>query len=594
MVMMLPPSHGNIDSVAEERLFDAFRSIEGKESWVVLHSQELSKVKNKRQSEVDFIVFVPKKGIVVVECKGAKKVSISGSNWEMEGVPPASRTANPFMQADDAIRAIRANLKQNGFRDVDQIPIARLVWLPWIEQRDLFQIGTEFQTWELALHDEMTAPEKAVLRALDEENRSKQGNRSITYKPASFTSDQMAAYIRVLRTTAEVEMNPELFSQERDLAIRKASSSQLQVLDLLAQNNWLFFEGEAGTGKTVLLTQCAERWVQEGRRVLYVCYNEMLAAEMGERIGKHPRVDVFTFNALLLKLAGKRKNPSKPSKTWFDEDLPSLALERMESGSRFPIYEAICIDEFQDLSTRPEIFKVITSLLDGSTRPAKVALAADDEQQINTNGHFVNSFRFLEENSAPFVHVGLSTNCRQSPRLTSAINRLLNRRSTTTKHILGRSWTGSLEVIETTPDLQEKHLYRVLRRLLKSYAPKDIRVLSPFGETHSALGRLKTDPALDSEEIANLKRLTAFPDSGGQIRWRSIPKFKGLENDVVVITDISQASSEWLAGHGQTLNRNLYVGLSRARFHAVLLIQDELFKPTHNVDGKHLLEKSAN
>ena len=166
----------------------------------------------------------------------------------------------------------------------------------------------------------------------------------------------------------------------------------------------------------------------------------------------------------------------------------------------------------------------------------------------------------------------------------------MNRRSTTTKHVLGKSWDGSLEVIATTAELQEKHLYRVLRRLLKSYSAKDIRVLSPFGETHSVLGRLKTDPALDSEEISNLKRLTAFPNSGGQIRWRSIPKFKGLENDVVVITDISADAADWLAGHGQTIDRNLYVGLSRARFHAVLLVQDNLLKASHTVDGKHLLE----
>lgn len=590
MVRMLPPKHSKLDSAAEERLFEALNSIEGKESWVVIHSQELSKVKNKKQSEVDFIVLVPKKGIVVIECKGATKVTIDGSDWTMEGVPPASRNANPFLQADDAIRSIRDNLKRNGFKDVDQIPIARLVWLPWMEQRDLFQIGTEFATWELALHDELNQPEKAILRALDEENRSKQGNRSISYKPANFTAEQMAAYIRMLRSTAEVEMSPDLISRERDLAVKQASAAQMQVLELLAQNNWLFFEGEAGTGKTVLLTQCAERWVQEGRRVLYVCYNEMLAEEMGEKIGRHPRIDVFTFNALLLKLAGKKKNPTKPAKTWFDEDLPKLAAARMEATERFTLYEAICIDEFQDLSTRPEIFRVLTSLLDASTRPAKVAVAADDDQQINTNGIFVNSFRFLEENSAPFVHVGLSTNCRQAPRLTDAINRLLNRRSTTTRHVIGKNWPGTLEVIETTSDSQQKHLYRVLRRLLKTYAAKDIRVLSPFGETHSLLGRLKNDANLESDEISNLKRLTAFPDSGGQIRWRSIPKFKGLENDVVVITDISAASLDWLGQRGQTMDRNLYVGLSRARFHAVLLVQDGLYKTSHTVDGKHVLE----
>jgi hypothetical protein len=589
---MLPTSFGEIESSAEQRLFDAISGITGKNDWVVIHSQGLSKVKTKKQSEVDFLVFVPKKGIVVIECKGAKRVSIDGSNWVLEGLPEKSKYKNPFLQADDAMRAIRGMLKANGFSDVDQIPMARLVWLPWIENRSLFSIGTEFETWELALYEDLSAPELAILKALDEENRSKQGNRSIHYKPGNFTADQMASYVRLIRTSAEVEMSLDLVSRERSSAVKNAASAQGQILELLAQNHWLFFEGEAGTGKTVLLTECARRWVTEGRRVLYVCYNEMLAAEMQETFGANPRVDVFTFNGLLLKLAGKRKNPTKPSATWFDEDLPRLALERMESTGRYPLYEAMCVDEFQDLSTRPEIFKAITSLLDGSTRPAKVALAADDDQQINTNGTFVNSFRFLEENSFPFVHVGLNTNCRQAPRLTAAINRLLNRRATTTRHLIAKTWDATLEVISTSAELQQKHLYRVLKRLLKSYKPKDIRVLSPFGERSSVLGRLTRSDVFESDEVLNLKRLTAFPDSGGEIRWRSIPKFKGLENDVIVVTDISSESADWLSGHGQSLERNLYVGLSRARFHAVLLVQDNLYPATHNVDGKHVLETS--
>jgi superfamily I DNA/RNA helicase len=71
----------------------------------------------------------------------------------------------------------------------------------------------------------------------------------------------------------------------------------------------------------------------------------------------------------------------------------------------------------------------------------------------------------------------------------------------------------------------------------------------------------------------------------GKIRWRSIPKYKGLESDVVVITDVSQSTKDWLAANGKSLDNQLYVGMTRAKFQVILLVCDELFNATHMPDG---------
>ena len=57
----------------------------------------------------------------------------------------------------------------------------------------------------------------------------------------------------------------------------------------------------------------------------------------------------------------------------------------------------------------------------------------------------------------------------------------------------------------------------------------------------------------------------------GQIRWRSIAKFKGLESDVVVITDVKDQAKEFVEATGKTLGEILYVGISRARHKCVVL-----------------------
>ena len=82
--------------------------------------------------------------------------------------------------------------------------------------------------------------------------------------------------------------------------------------------------------------------------------------------------------------------------------------------------------------------------------------------------------------------------------------------------------------------------------------------------------------------------MTEFPENGGVINWRSIPKYKGLEDDVVVITDVSKSTSDWLEQRNQTLRNQLYVGLTRARFHAIVLVQEDLLPATYNVNGERI------
>lgn len=61
----------------------------------------------------------------------------------------------------------------------------------------------------------------------------------------------------------------------------------------------------------------------------------------------------------------------------------------------------------------------------------------------------------------------------------------------------------------------------------------------------------------------------------GSIRWRFIAKFKGLESDVVVITDVNQPAKEFVEGTGKTMGEVLYVGISRAKHKCVVIRTDE-------------------
>jgi hypothetical protein len=144
------------------------------------------------------------------------------------------------------------------------------------------------------------------------------------------------------------------------------------------------------------------------------------------------------------------------------------------------------------------------------------------------------------------------------------------------KHRLPKSTEGGLEIVEAKPGKETKALAQVLRDLLTEYRPQDIRVLSPFGFNSSLVGALFTREAQSADERW-LKNILRNPVGDlGQIRWRSIAKFKGLESDVVVVTDINNQSREFIEGTGKTFGEVLYVGISRARLKCTLIKTEQV------------------
>ncbi len=584
MVQMIPAKQGPVESQAEEVLYKALGGIDGHDDWVIIHSQDLAKVRGKQQSEVDFIVFVPGKGIVVIECKGAHQAIANGSEWTLEGVVASKKHVSPFTQADEAIRSLRGLLKQAGVTRLEQTPFARLVWFPWMSSGDFTQVGSEIKISEIALRAELEKPAKAILRVLDDKIADHKDDDKLTYAPKLFTAADVAAFVSSIRTSIALGTDADALSIDRKIAVRDATDEQKMLVDMLTVNDLLFLEGEAGTGKTAILGELARRWAKEQRKVLYVCYNEMLAEAMNAEMGAHPLIDVYSFNGLMLETVGLTKNPGGSVESWYSETLPGMVLHKAASPDFKREYEAICFDEFQDVTTRPKIFDAVMTLVNDENRATKFAFAADDSQQIQTNGRFADSYQFVLERTPHCTHITLTTNCRQAPKLTAAINKLLSRNSSVKSHRLSKNTDATLEVIATTSDREAKDLKKVLSRLSKTYKNDNIRVLSPRN-SQSVLGRLSKMANIHQSELRELKLETDFPKFGGKYHWRSIPKFKGLEEDVVVITDISQETVKWLQSTGQTLERYLYVGLTRARFHAIVLVQDGYFPATHTVDG---------
>jgi hypothetical protein len=230
------------------------------------------------------------------------------------------------------------------------------------------------------------------------------------------------------------------------------------------------------------------------------------------------------------------------------------------------------IDEFQDLVGKPDVLTFVLSLSKNmKLADTQIVLAGDEKQQILVDGsRDLGAFQTAKAVISDLVKYKAKANTRMNPKLHREMCELLNIKLEIDEHRIRSDKTGGLTILQTSPEKQARVLREALKELLGSYGANEIRVLSPFGSNRSLIGKLFHGDVKRTDEVW-LKANARHEDSNGEIRWRSIPKFKGLESEVVVITDIGSESAEFFKEKNQSITDWLYVGISRARHRCLVL-----------------------
>lgn len=86
------------------------------------------------------------------------------------------------------------------------------------------------------------------------------------------------------------------------------SHEQYVIMQNFFVNKRMLIYGPAGTGKTLLAMEQCRRLRAEGKKVLYVCYNRLIANSVREKFNEENKsdIDVYTLPALLMKLCKLR------------------------------------------------------------------------------------------------------------------------------------------------------------------------------------------------------------------------------------------------------------------------------------------------
>jgi len=367
------------------------------DGWIVVPSVPLQD--RGRDFEIDVVLIHPRTGVVLVEVKGGT-ITLSGTTWRSNGTP----ITDPVDQVMKAKHALIARLKSMKV-DTRAFFLQHMVAFPDLHDFPATGAGPQ-------------CPRELVLTSLE---LSWPGPALASLKPShrQATPAEIASLIQALRpdiTDIQVNGDDVVGTSSRLLA---TSLDRLGPVIGLDENLRVYLRGAAGTGKSFVATAWVKRAVRRGERVLYLCFNNPLAAEMRHRLVENPDhpdgttlPTVGTFHKVILDLMGDDAPPvpADAGPQWWDRELPDLFAARLPA---IPVrFDTIVVDEAQDF---PSHWLGIVERLMIDPATSRLYLMADSKQAI-----YVSDWR----PPSGITTLELTQNVRNPARVAEVVARL--------------------------------------------------------------------------------------------------------------------------------------------------------------------------
>ena len=553
MAIMIPSVISpEIKSNAERKIFEWFKSAPGTDKWIVLHSLGITTHNKVIYGETDFLVLAPQLGIFAIEVKGGR-VKRENGIWYFTNRygKTNSKVRGPFEQAKDGIFSIVDAMRKRVDISHQHIPNVLFGYGVMFPDIEYSASGIDEEQWQV-FDSRDGANVKGFIHRLAEGAKGKwetlYGTMNKSKLPDAADVKYMASILRGDFDYA-ISLSVQLKNAREELV--SLTKEQYRCLDQLDDNPRCLIHGPAGTGKTLLAIEEAKKFAANGDKVALFCYNSNLAdwlynyfENMPE--GVRPKY-VGTFHKFMTQkardggLLPKYPHDEDKIQQYYQKDLPeAAALALVEDED---LYDVVIIDEAQDLIKDSYLEVLNCSLKKGFARGKWTMFGDFSMQAIYADG--LSGEKMIEklEDYTSFIRFKLTLNCRNTKPICKEIEMVTGFKAP------NEVWTkvDGPPVQYTTWSTMEnqcKKLKAVLKQLLNSgIKPEEITLLSPRKREDSVV------EMLDEHVIKNFK----VPIEKA-ITYCTIQAYKGLENTVIILTDIDSFSEEKL----------MYVGLSRA------------------------------
>ncbi len=558
MAVMYPSEiYAGTKSYGEMEVFTRLKNDPDTADWIVLHSLDIAEHRSQVSGEIDFVAIVPGKGVLCIEVKAASSVTRENGIWRY-GKNPVADIRGPFKQASEGMHSLRK-------RVVDRVPsLSRvLFWscviFPYITFKEKSSEWHEWQVIDRAKFSGRSISSN-LLAIMENARRYLSASPSARWfdkKSVEPTLEQCKLIVDILRPNFEFFESPESRLSRRKEELKRFTQEQFEALDTMDLNPRVIFQGPAGTGKTLLAIEAARRIAESGKKTLLLCFNRLLGNWLKSETINVPNLTSGTLHAYMLSIA-RVDPPEASSASFWEMELPLLALEKLVDMGASMQFEQLILDESQDLLIPAYLDFLDLSLVGGLSAGRWIFFGDFENQAIYGNSGLIK--KQLSDRFQNVPRYLLRANCRNTPRIAELVHLLggLNPRYTKV-----RRPDNQIEPRIITYDdfsQQGEQIAKLLNQLVNEerYSRQEIVILSSRTELEAAVSNL---PDALKKNLLPL-RLANKPN---KILYGSIHSFKGMESPIVLLTDIEDVTS----AESQSL---FYVGITRALDRLYILI----------------------
>lgn len=496
------------------------------------------------EREVDFLVLDPQRGYLSIEVKGGAIGRDGQGRWtstDRHGNVHAIR--DPFEQAREGKYRVLDELRRKpGWKHVN-FAGGYMVVLPDVRSPG-FPLGPAA---DAALT--VFGPELGRLGRRVEELLDRVAGDGLRATPPGREGEQR--FLECFARSFQLPMTLGAHHRQDGRRMVELTEQQFQLLDQLARCPRVLVEGPSGTGKTFLALEKAKRLAASGARTLLTCFNLPLADHLRRSAGDAPGLTVASVHRLYFEWARRAgieaPNPDDADRRplpegTFTRDLPRAFMDALD---RLPErFDALVVDEGQDFCAED---RDALELALADARAGTVYVFQDLAQSL-----------YPDRGGWPpdgFVPATLDRNLRNA----RGVHALLRRLAPGVESKAQGPEGPEPELVEVADDRgRAAEVRRAIHRLVREEGvdPADIAVLVG---SRAAAARIVEDGRIGAFEV------TRDPDArDGRVLLDSVPRFKGLERDVVVLTALE--APPW-AREGALR----YVGAGRARMRLVVI-----------------------